>query len=156
MVKLLVMDVDGTLTDGHIYIGDSGELMKSFHVHDGYAIQKLLPLYKILPVIITGRHSSIVEYRSRELGILHVYQNVSNKKGKLDELLKQLETTYDNVFYIGDDLNDLECIKEAHLSACPCNAVTEIKEHCTFISSKSGGNGAVREFVDWIIKNTLQ
>ena len=149
---ILIMDVDGTLTDGHIYISPSGEMMKSFNVKDGYGIANILPEKGIVPVIITGRISDIVKMRCEELGIKEIYQGVNDKVKLLKSLLEKL----DEVAYIGDDLNDFECmmaIKNAGgLIGCPSDAIKEIIDISDFVSEKSGGNGAVRDFIEWIIK----
>lgn len=156
-IKLLVMDVDGTLTDGKIYMGASGEMMKAFNIKDGYAICNILPKYGILPVIITGRQSQIVLNRCSELNIKDVYQNVSDKVEKLKEILSERNFSMCNVAYIGDDSNDIPCmmtVKDGNgLVGCPSDAVKKVKELADFVSEESGGNGAVREFIEWIIAN---
>ena len=150
-IKYLVMDVDGTLTDGKIYIGENGEIMKSFNVKDGYAIHNLLPLNGITPVIITGRSSKIVVNRARDLGIELVYQGVANKLELLMKLASESNTSLDEVAYIGDDNNDLDCIKACALSGCPADAAEEVKGNVAFISPYLGGAGAVRDFIEYII-----
>lgn len=149
-IKLLVMDVDGTLTDGHIYISAQGEAMKSFDVKDGYAIANILPSKKILPVIITGRISKIVEERSKELKIQELYQGVSAKLNQLKAIAEKYHIQPDEIAYIGDDLNDLECIRYCGLTACPQDAVEEIKRNVDYVCKNVGGRGAVREFIDYI------
>lgn len=106
-IKKLIMDIDGTLTDGKIYMGTSGEIMKAFNIKDGYGIHDILIPSGITPVIITGRKSEIVLNRCKELGIMEVHQGVSNKIEKLREITSDLST----VAYIGDDINDLSCMK---------------------------------------------
>lgn len=151
-IKIIVMDVDGTLTDGSINIGQNGELFKSFYCRDGLAI---IAAKKsgIVPVILTSRESEIVKRRSEELGIDHVYQGfVDDKKRKLKRILGQLHIDWQNVAYIGDDRNDLECMKECGMVGCPCDAVKEVKKQADYICRHKGGQGAVREFIDWILK----
>ena len=109
-IKMLVMDADGTLTDGKIYMSSNGELMKAFNIKDGYAIAHLRE-YKIEPVIITGRCSEIVKQRCAELKITELYQGVENKLYKLRELCNNLGVELSEVAYIGDDVNDLTCIQ---------------------------------------------
>ena len=147
-IKMLVMDVDGTLTDGHIYIGAEGEMMKAFHVQDGYAIAHVLPEKGIVPVIITGRSSKIVERRAAELKIQHLHQGVSDKLSKLREVAGELGIGADEIAYIGDDLNDLDCIRYCGLTACPADAVPEILNAVDYVCERNGGRGAVREFID--------
>lgn len=161
MVKMLFMDVDGTLTDGRINISFSGEIFKSFDIKDGYAIKHMLPQYGIIPIILTARESKITEIRSRELDIEHIIQGSFEKKKRMIELTKQLtgiipdsSGCLKDVAYIGDDLPDLECLKMVEFSACPADAVTEIRDCVKYISRKNGGHGAVREFIEWLIQNS--
>ena len=149
-IKLLAMDIDGTLTDGKIYIGADGEVMKAFNVKDGYAIAQILPKMGIIPVIVTGRASEIVSRRALELGITHVYQGVSDKLGKLRELACEFNITLENIAYIGDDVNDIECIEHCGISACPSDAVDDIIRVADYICASCGGNGAVREFIEYL------
>ena len=148
MIKMLVMDVDGTLTDGHIYIGAEGEMMKAFHVQDGYAIAHILPTKGIVPVIITGRSSRIVEQRAKELKIVHLHQGIADKLSKLKEVAAALGIKADEIAYIGDDVNDLDCIRYCGLTACPADAVPVVRNSVKYICSRNGGSGAVREFID--------
>lgn len=155
-IKYLVMDVDGTLTDGKIYIGTNGEVCKVFDVKDGYGIHDILKEHGIIPIIITGRFSKILENRCKELKIMSLHQGVKNKAEKLNEILADSNASYTNVAYIGDDCNDLPCmerVKEAGgFVGCPVDAVRQVVEVADFVSSKSGGNGAVREFIEWILE----
>lgn len=145
------MDVDGTLTDGKIYMGSNGEVCKAFNIKDGYGIRDMAMPRNIVPIIITGRKSDIVIKRCKELCIEEVYQGISNKIEKVKEVVEDLSI----VAYIGDDINDLECmtyIKQAGgLIGCPADAAKNIKEMADFVSEYSGGNGAVRDFIEWII-----
>lgn len=151
MIKYLVMDVDGTLTDGKIYMGANGELVKVFDIKDGCGIKDILPQYGIKPVIITARESQILINRCKELSIEEVHQGVRNKLEKLQEISSDLS----ECAYIGDDVLDLQCmepIKEAGGKiGCPANAVKRVKELADFVSYKNGGDGAVREFIEWLI-----
>lgn len=165
-VKFLIMDVDGTLTDGKIYMGNSGELIKVFDIKDGCGIKDILPLYGILPIIITARTSKMLTRRCEELRITDVYQGIQNKIKKLQEIISVNSLrdgknySYSDCAYIGDDILDLQCmspIKQAGgLIGCPSDAVYRVKEIADFISIKSGGNGAVRDFIEWIISETEQ
>ena len=147
-IKMLVMDVDGTLTDGHIYISAEGEAMKAFHVQDGYAIAHTLPALGIIPVIITGRSSKIVEFRAKELHIEHLYQGITDKLSKLKEIAAALSIAPEEIAYIGDDVNDLDCIRYCGYSACPADAVPAVQQEVDYVCSRNGGRGAVREFID--------
>ena len=161
-IKILIMDVDGTLTDGKIYMGEQGEVMKAFDVSDGYAIYYLLPQYGVIPVIITGRSSKIVEVRCHELRIKEVHQKCLNKKNKLEEIAQRFGLNIgkngiiEGIAYIGDDILDIPGIKISELSACPVDAAEDVKKEVTYICRNKGGEGAVREFVEWLIwKNKL-
>lgn len=149
-IKLLAMDVDGTLTDGRIYIGSTGEVMKAFDVKDGYAIAQMLPAMGITPAIITARQSEIAARRAEEICVAHLYQGVSDKRKKLEELINLLDLNPDEVAFIGDDLGDLSCIAYCGCSACPADAVQEVKAQVGYVCQKEGGRGAVREFVDYL------
>lgn len=151
MINYLVMDVDGTLTDGKIYMSPTGELCKAFNIKDGCGIHDIIIPEGITPVIITGRTSDIVLNRCKEIGITEVYQGVSNKIEKLQGIIEDLST----VAYIGDDINDLSCmipVKEAGgLIGCPADAVEKVKAIADFIARHNGGDGAVRDFIEWIV-----
>ena len=146
-IKLLAMDVDGTLTDGRIFIGAYGEVMKAFDVKDGYGIVQFRNAGGI-PVVITGRHSEIVEERCRELGIKDLFQGVENKLECLKKVANRFRIGKDQIAYIGDDLNDLECIKYAGFSACPGDAVPTVRKIVDYVCVCKGGKGAVREVID--------
>lgn len=146
------MDVDGTLTDGKIYMSPKGEFMKAFHIKDGYMIARLAD-YHITPIIITGRQSDILLNRCKELHITEVHQGIENKKEKLTEVLYALGCSFHEVAYIGDDLNDLECMKLCGMSACPADAAEDVIRQVDFLCSKKGGEGAVREFIEHIIQH---
>ena len=150
-IKLFVMDVDGTLTDGHIYIGAQGELMKAFDVKDGYAIANLLPAAGIVPVIITGRRSAIVEARAQELAIEELHQGVGDKLACLKTVAVKYRACPREIAYIGDDLNDLDCIRFSGLTACPADAVPEVKAAVNYVCRCNGGSGAAREFATWLL-----
>lgn len=150
-IKFLVLDVDGTLTDGKIYVDDKDNSFKAFNVKDGFALVNWLKLGGEV-AILTGKKSNIVERRAKELGIKYIIQGSKNKKQDLKNLLKELNITFENVAYMGDDLNDLGVMKSVGFSACPKDSVQEVLEITNFISSKNGGNGAVREFLEHIMK----
>lgn len=149
---MLVMDVDGTLTDGKIYMSANGELMKAFNIKDGYAIARLRD-YGIEPVIITGRSSEIVKQRCTELKIKELHQGIENKSYMLRDVCEKLHVELGQVAYIGDDLNDLPCMKICGYSACPSDAVVQVKDSVTYVCQAKGGDGAVREFIGHIISN---
>ena len=151
-IQYLVMDVDGTLTDGKIYISPLGEAMKAFSAKDGCGIHDILIPAGIIPIIITGRSSEIVERRANEIGISEVYQGVSSKVETLKGITRELST----VAYIGDDINDLpsmSAVKNAGgLIGCPSDAAKDVKSIADYIAPHSGGNGAVRDYIEWLLE----
>lgn len=152
MIKLLVLDVDGTLTDGRIYIGPHGETMKAFDVRDGYGLLNILPLVNIIPVIITGRTSDIVKIRASELNIQELYQGVSKKLVQLKRVAEKHGVQPEEIAYIGDDLNDLDCIKYCSVTACPSDAILDIQAEVSYVCQRVGGRGAVREFIEYLVQ----
>lgn len=149
-VKMLVMDVDGTLTDGRIYIGPQGEEMKAFDVKDGYGIVRLAK-EGVIPVIITGRESEIVRARAKELGITELYQGVSDKLSELKKVAAKYQVRPEEIAYIGDDYNDLDCIRFCGVTACPNDALDEVKKCAEYVCARDGGRGAVREFIAFFV-----
>lgn len=150
-IKILVLDVDGTLTDGKLYMDDKDNALKAFNVRDGFAIVNWLKLGGEV-AIITGKSSNIVERRAKELGIKYVVQGSKNKTQDLKKILERLNLSFENVAYMGDDLNDIGLMKKIALPACPHDAVLEVLEICKFISNKNGGEGAVRDLLEHIMK----
>ena len=151
MIKLVLLDVDGTLTDGGIYRGNNGEELKRFNVKDGYAIVNAQKL-GIEFGIITGRKSELVEIRAKELKIKYLYQGISEKTVILEEIMKKDGLSKVEIAYMGDDLNDLLIMKQVGLSGTPKDAVDEVIQVADFVSKKNGGSGAVREFIEHILK----
>ena len=151
MIKLIILDVDGTMTNGQITYSNSGEEFKGFCVKDGLAIASWIRL-GLNVAIITGRESKIVENRAKELGIEHFYQKIKQKDKKAQEILDSLGITWENVAAIGDDLNDYSMLKKAKISFAPKNAVNFIKDNVNMVVSKNGGEGAVREMVEALFK----
>jgi 3-deoxy-D-manno-octulosonate 8-phosphate phosphatase, yrbI family len=151
MIKLILLDVDGTLTDGGIYRDNNGEEFKKFNVKDGYIIINARKL-GIDFGIITGRKSELVRIRAEELKIKYLYQGISEKVPILEKLMESHNLKKEEIAYMGDDLNDLGIMKKAGLKGAPQDAVSEVKDIADFVSSKKGGEGAVREFVEFILK----
>ena len=155
-IQVLFMDVDGTLTDGKIYMGNHGEVMKAFSTKDGQGITHLQSNYDVIPVVFTGRkESKIVKIRCEELKINDCYQAVPNKV----DIIKKYEGNHpsESFSYIGDDSNDLpamEYIKsQGGIIACPADAEDSVKAIADFVCERSGGEGAVRDFINYMIKN---
>ena len=155
-IKLFLSDVDGTLTDAGMYYGENGEELKKFNTHDGKGFE-LLRKAGIKTGIITSENTKIVENRAKKMQVDYVYQGLEHK-GKLEiakEICKKENISLDEVAYIGDDINCKELLENVGLAACPNNSLDDIKKIPHIIKlSKSGGYGAVREFVEIILKDT--
>jgi len=149
-VRLLAMDVDGTLTDGTLLIGADQEIAKPFSVRDGFGLT-LLGKAGIELVIITGRHSAIVERRAAELGIHRVQQAVKDKLVALQHVCRQTGIGLENVAFVGDDWPDLPPMKACGFAAAPADAVVEVREAAHWISIARAGDGAVRELAMFIL-----
>jgi len=149
-IKLVAFDVDGVLTDGSISYSDSGAEIKTFNAKDGQGMSMLADSGYIT-AIITARSSYIVEKRAKDLKIKHVFQGAKNKLVALNELLKMYDFEFDEVAYVGDDFPDICVLGQAGLACCPNDAVEEVKNICSFVSTKNGGKCAVRELTDFIL-----
>lgn len=149
-IKLLVLDVDGVLTDGKLYFSNSGDEMKAFSTLDGQGI-KLLQSNGVQVAIITGRQSELVARRAENLGIKLLIQGREDKLVALDSLLTKAQLSYEDTAYIGDDLPDLACIRKVALGITVPAGHNAIKEHAFCVTQHHGGAGAVREVCDWIL-----
>ena len=149
-IELIVLDGDGTMTDSRITYSENGDEIESFNVKDGLAIASWRKLGKQV-AIITGRSSSIVARRAKELHIEHFYQGIHNKKEVLEALLEKLDLTMENIAAIGDDLNDLQMLRSAKISFVPRDASAYVDKVATVVLSKRGGDGAVREMIEHLI-----
>ena len=154
-IRMLAMDVDGTLTDGKIYIADNGVEMKAFSTKDGLGMQ-LLNKYDVMPVVITGRTSDIVRNRCTELGIHVLFQGVHNKEKKLRELMKVYELKAEEVAYIGDDMNDLGAMKLAGVTFAPADCAEQLLPYVDIHLTKKAGDSPVREAIDMILEDRLK
>lgn len=150
-IKLLLLDVDGTMTNGKITYSNSGDELKSFCVKDGLAIVSWIKLGGAV-AIVTGRESKIVEKRAKELGIKHLYQGVKDKRSVVESILEELSIGWESVAAIGDDLNDLSMLLKANISYVPKNANEYVKQKVDRILKSSGGEGAVREMIEDILE----
>ncbi len=148
-LKLLVLDVDGVLTDGKLYYTAEGETQKVFDVKDGLGIK--LALKEISVAIMSGNPSPIIERRAKDLGVKYCFVGIANKKDSLENLMKELTLTKKEVAYIGDDLNDLVVREIVGCFVCPVDAHKMILEKSDLILSSKGGEGAVREFIDMLL-----
>jgi len=149
-IKLVILDVDGTLTDGGIYYDNDGHEFKKFNAKDGLGIVQTQQT-GIDFMILTGRSSAIVEKRANDLKVKYLFQGIKDKAEFLEKFLTEQKIPNDTVAYVGDDLNDYDAMKLVRITACPADASPEIKEISTIILTRNGGSGAVREFTDKIL-----
>jgi 3-deoxy-D-manno-octulosonate 8-phosphate phosphatase (KDO 8-P phosphatase) len=155
MIKLIVLDVDGCLSDGKLIYSNDAIESKNFSVKDGLGITTWIKLGNEV-VIITGRKSNIVQTRAKELGIKYLFQGVKDKKSLLKNLLDELKISFENVGVIGDDLNDFGMLKLAGRSFTPKDGVKEIKEIVDTVLDYNGGDGAVRQMIDILVDENAQ
>ncbi len=150
-IRLLVVDVDGTLTDAGMYYSAEGEMLKKFNTRDAKGLE-LIRKHGVEVAIMTTEDTQIVEERARKLGIKLCFTGVTDKHSKLNDTCRSLGITTKEVAYIGDDVNDLECIKAVGFSACPADAVPKIRSASLYITTSVGGHGAVREVCERIVE----
>lgn len=150
-IELLVLDVDGVLSDGRIMYGDAGQELKAFHVRDGSGM-KLWTQEGKKAGIITGRHSPIVERRAKELGIAVLIQGADDKHAALVQMLEALSLTPEQACAVGDDIVDVPMLRACGLAATVADASPEAKEEADFVTTARGGRGAVREVIEWILR----
>jgi 3-deoxy-D-manno-octulosonate 8-phosphate phosphatase (KDO 8-P phosphatase) len=149
-IKLLLLDVDGVMTDGGIYFSERGDELKKFNILDGYGIVKLQKK-GVRVGIISGRVSHVVTRRAKELGISEVYQNLENKLDVYEQVKTKLGLHDSEIAYVGDDEPDIPVLQKAGFSACPANAVAAVRRQVDFVCKCRGGEGAVREVIDLVL-----
>jgi len=149
-VRLAIFDVDGVFTDGLLYLSDGGTETKTFNVKDGHGVKRLLKA-GIEVAIISGRQSAAVDRRMAELGVGHVFQGIRDKRAVFFDLIGRLGIQPADVAYLGDDLPDLEVMREVGLPAAVGDAHSDLLPHAAWTSTHPGGHGAVREFCDMLI-----
>lgn len=150
-IKLLLLDVDGVLTDGHIVYDSHGRDMKFFDVHDGLGVY-LLKKAGIPTILITAKGSRAIKPRARDMKVDAVFENVSPKTAVLDKILKKYAVNKDEVCFVGDDLVDLCLMKRVGFPVAVFNACPEIKQSAAYVTLREGGRGAVREIAELILK----
>jgi 3-deoxy-D-manno-octulosonate 8-phosphate phosphatase (KDO 8-P phosphatase) len=150
-LKLMVFDVDGVFTDGSLFFTAEGDAMKSFNSLDGHGV-KMLQSAGVQTAIITGRKSGIVAARAKELGITHLYQGVEDKTVALAELLDATAISAGECGYMGDDWPDLAVMRRCGFAAAPANAHPEVIQRVHWVAQARGGQGAVREVCDAILR----
>ena len=152
MIRLLILDVDGVLTDGRIVIDDRGRESKSFDVKDGHGL-RLIMRADVKIVLLSGRESEATRRQAGELGIEEVYQNIHRKMDVYKKILEEHGLDDRDVGYVGDDVIDLPLLKRAGFSAAVADASEEIKPFVDYVAMKEGGRGAVREIIEFILKS---
>ncbi len=150
-IKILIMDVDGVMTDGRIIINDDGRETKNFDVRDGHGI-KLVQRYGIEVALLTGRQSEVVKHRANELGITEVHQKIFNKKEVFVEILQKNNLNANQAAFIGDDIIDIPVLKEAGFSATVADAIDIVKKTVDYVTKNKGGRGAVREVCEMLLQ----
>jgi YrbI family 3-deoxy-D-manno-octulosonate 8-phosphate phosphatase len=150
-IKLLLTDCDGVLTDGGVYYGENGEVLKRFNIRDGMGVERLRNICGIETGIITGEVSPSVAKRAEKLKLKHLYLGIKDKSAELDKILEATGLKEDEIAYIGDDVNDLPAIKRAGFTACPADALPQVLNEVDYICVLHGGQGAFREFAEKII-----
>lgn len=150
-IKILMLDVDGVMTDGRIIMDSDGREMKNFDVRDGHGL-KMIQRYGIEIVILTGRTSQVVEHRARDLGITEVYQGALNKKEVFQQILLKHRIGPETVAYMGDDIVDIPVLKQVGFSASVADALEIVKQCVDYVTAKPGGRGAVREICELILQ----
>ena len=150
-IKLLLTDCDGVLTDGGVYYGENGEVLKKFNIRDGMGVERLRNLVNVETGIITGEVSPSVQKRAEKLKITELHLGIKDKPAVLLEILKRKNLQPDEIAYIGDDVNDIEIMKMVGLRACPADAMVFNKNIANYICESKGGEGAFREFAELII-----
>jgi 3-deoxy-D-manno-octulosonate 8-phosphate phosphatase (KDO 8-P phosphatase) len=152
MIKLIILDVDGVLTDGSLIVGDSGDEFKVFSVRDGLGIAMAISA-GITVAFLSGRYSQAVANRAKDLRVDDVHQGIPNKIAVYESLLNKYSLADEEVCYVGDDLSDIPPLKRAGLSYAVADAVEEVKEAAKHVTENPGGRGAVREVIDSILKS---
>jgi YrbI family 3-deoxy-D-manno-octulosonate 8-phosphate phosphatase len=150
-IKLVITDVDGVLTDGSMYYSKHGEELKKFNTKDGMGVELLLKV-GIKTIFLTKEKSIIAQKRGKKVKAAFVFTGIENKESMLPIIRKKFNVSNEEIAYIGDDVNDLEIIKNIGFSGCPIDAIEQIKKKVDYITKKSGGSGSFREFTDLIIR----
>jgi len=150
-IKLLIMDVDGVMTDGRIIMDDEGREIKNFNVRDGHGL-KLIQRYGMKVAILTGRQSKVVEHRAKDLEIKDVYQKVYNKKEVFDKILKKHKLSANDAAFIGDDIVDIPVLRRVGFSVAVADAADVVKKSVDYVTKNRGGHGAIREVCEMILQ----
>jgi 3-deoxy-D-manno-octulosonate 8-phosphate phosphatase (KDO 8-P phosphatase) len=150
-IKLVITDVDGVLTDGGMYYSTKGDIMKKFFTRDGMGVT-LLRKKSIPTLIITKEKTPMVKHWAKNMKIEKLYDGVLKKELIIDKICKNYHLKHENIAYVGDDVNDLELLKKVGFSACPADAISDVKVICHYICKSNGGHGVFREISDLILQ----
>ena len=151
-IKLVILDVDGVMTDGSLYLDENGLQQRRFDIKDGMGTV-ILPMMGIEVAIITARRSACVRHRAEELRIKHYYEGIKKKTEAFEEIKSKMDIQDNEVCYVGDDLVDLSMMKRVGLPICVADGVPEAKALAAYITQAKGGHGAVREVAEMILKS---
>jgi YrbI family 3-deoxy-D-manno-octulosonate 8-phosphate phosphatase len=147
-IKLLVLDVDGVLTDGGMYYSNSGDEFKKFNTKDGMGIKIAIENGIKVGFLSNGKNDALIKNRAALLGVEFVYVGFDKKLSILKQWMHDLQLEYENIAYVGDDINDLEIMEHVEFNACPLDAVPKVKAIAKYLLDNKGGEGCVREFID--------
>ncbi len=150
-IKLLLTDCDGVMTDGGVFYGENGEVMKRFNIRDGMGVERLRNLTGVETGFITGELSPSVARRAEKLKITELHLGIKDKPAVLREILERKQLDASEIAYIGDDTNDVEIMQMVGLAACPADATRFAKQVAHYICQTNGGHGCLREFAEFII-----
>ena len=151
-IKLLILDVDGVLTNNSVYIGSDGNEFKGFNIQDGFGIHLLQAKAKVKVALLSGKYSKSTEFRAKELDIEMVYNGYTDKAQVLEEIKLKTALDYSEMAYMGDDFADIPVLRKTGVAITVKNARPEVKKICQYVTKDSGGDGAVREVIDLILK----
>ena len=154
-IRLLVLDIDGTLTDGRLYYGRDGEALKVFDVRDGHGLRLLQLCAKVKLAVLTGRRADLSRARCAELGVEHIVERSRAKGEGLRQICAALSVPLEETCFMGDDVNDLPALRLCALPACPADAAPEVRRECLFVAEAAGGRGAVRALCELILSATV-
>ncbi|MDP8315766.1 MAG: HAD hydrolase family protein [Candidatus Celaenobacter antarcticus] len=149
--KLFIFDVDGVFTDGGLYYLGTGSIGRKFNVRDGLGI-RLLQQTALVSVVVSGKKTEIVMKRMKVLNIPHVYLGIRNKLSTVENIMRELDATFEEVIFMGDDWNDMPVLEKVGCAITVPEASREIKDVCAYVTENHGGSGAVREAIEWILK----
>lgn len=150
-VRVIGFDVDGVCTDGRLYYGPSGEMLHAFHARDGLGIV-MARMAGIVLCAVSGRDSLHVSARMRELRVPHILQGIARKADAVERVLAELGASFDELAYIGDDINDLPVLDRCGLSACVADAAADVPARVHYVTQRRGGEGALRELIELVLK----